>query len=191
VHVVPRFLSETGENKLSLQLGYGPAKTFTSGFTVYGAPNGLFYIQPDYKESWRFRVTEQFTAKLNEHLALQPTLVYQYTEQGQYQGINQGYQQWLSAGVRPIFFFNKYFNVALEGGVDWVQDSLAGTSSYLTKLTLAPQIALGDNFFSRPVLRLFVTYATWGDDFMGQVGGADYKDKTHGFTWGLQMETWW
>ena len=87
--------------------------------------------------------------------------------------------------------FNKYFSLAFEGGVDYVSDSFYGTSGNLFKLTLAPQVALGNQFFSRPVLRAFVTYGHWSDAFVGQVGGQDYQHLQDGLTWGLQMEAWW
>jgi maltoporin len=100
-------------------------------------------------------------------------------------------QYWGSAGVRPIIFFNKYISLAFEGGVDWVKNTGQGTSSYLYKLTLCPQVSLGNRFFSRPVIRAFVTYAHWGDEFQGQVGGNDYLGDTQGLTYGVQMEAWW
>lgn len=59
------------------------------------------------------------------------------------------------------------------------------------KLTLAPQVALGNRFFSRPVLRAYITYAQWSDAFVGRVGGQDYQNLSNGFSYGLQMETWW
>ncbi len=42
------------------------------------------------------------------------------------------------------------------------------------KLTLAPQLALGNQFFGRPVLRAYITYSEWNDAFLGRVGGLDY-----------------
>jgi maltoporin len=44
---------------------------------------------------------------------------------------------------------------------------------------------------SRRVLRAFITYAQWSDAFVGQVGGQDCEGLNNGFTYGLQMETWW
>jgi maltoporin len=93
--------------------------------------------------------------------------------------------------VRPILHFNKYLSLAFEGGVDWVKNNDQGTSDCLWKITLAPQVSLGNRFFSRPVIRAFVTYAGWGNEFRGQVGGNDYVNDTHGLTYGVQMEAWW
>jgi maltoporin len=58
-------------------------------------------------------------------------------------------------------------------------------------MTVAPQVSLGDRFFSRPVIRAFLTYATWSENFRGEVGGNDYASNTSGWTWGIQMESWW
>jgi maltoporin len=186
LHTRDKFISPDGVNKFSLQFGRGAAKTFTSGFETFGLTNGVF-IRPDDRDSWRFRATEHFTANVTGHFSIGPALVYQYTDYGR----NGGIVQWASAGVRPVYHFNKYLSLAFEGGVDWVQNNDAGTSDFLYKLTLAPQVSLGGRFMSRPVLRAFVTYAHWGDDFVGQVGGNDYGGENDGLTFGVQMEAWW
>ena len=186
MHTREKFLSEEGFNKLSLQFGTGPAKTFTSGFETLSLTNGLF-IRPDLRESWRFRVTEHFIADLNEHLSISPALVYQLTD---YANDNR-LVEWASAGVRPIIHINRNFSLALEGGVDWVHDQGAGTSDYLYKLTFCPQVSLGNLFLSRPVIRLFFTYAGWGNDFVGKIGGPDYANARSGWSYGIQMEAWW
>jgi maltoporin len=186
LHTRDHFLSEDGVNKFSLQYGRGAAKTFTSGFETFTQTNGVF-IRPDDPGSWRFRVTENFTANLDEHFSIGPALVYQLTDYGD----AGGRVHWASAGVRPILHFNKYFSLAFEGGVDWVKDEQAGSSGNLYKLTLAPQVSLGGRFMSRPVIRGFITYAHWGNEFVGQVGGNDYLTEQDGLTYGVQMEVWW
>jgi maltoporin len=186
LHTADHFLSQDGVNKFSLQFGTGAAKTFTSGFETFALTNGLF-IRPDEDDSWRFRITEHFTANVNEHFSIGPALVYQFTDYGG----SGGTVQWLSTGVRPILHFNKYLSLAFEGGTDWVRDDTAGTSDWLYKLTLAPQVSLGGRFMSRPVLRAYVTYAHWGDDFVGRIGGNDYFNENDGLTYGVQMEVWW
>jgi maltoporin len=186
IHNQDKFLGADAQNMFSLQFGTGPGKTFTSGFQTVTLPDGVF-IQPDAQNSWRFRATESFVADLSKHFSIGPALVYQitdYTEAG-------GVQQWFSIGVRPIWHFNKYLSLAFEGGVDWVQDRGAGTSDYLYKLTLAPQVSLGGKFMSRPTIRAFITYAHWGGGFVGQVGGPDYLGRNEGWTAGMQMESWW
>ena len=75
--------------------------------------------------------------------------------------------------------------------VDRVDDSALATHDYLYKLTVAPQMSLGNLFFSRPVIRAYVTYAGWGEGFKGRIGGIDYAQRTSGWAFGMQMETWW
>src|SRR4029450_6760117 len=148
--------------------------------------NGVF-IRPDDRNSWRFRATEHFTANLNDYFSIGPALVYQLTDYGD-QG---GRVHWVSTGVRPILHFNRYISLAAELGVDWVKDEFNHTRAPLYKFTLAPQVSLGGRFMSRPAIRAFITYAHWGDDFVGQVGGNDYQNENQGLSYGVQMEVWW
>ncbi len=186
IHTHDHFLSPDGVNRMSLQMGYGAAKTFTSGYETTTLTNGT-YIVPDDPHSWRFRATESFVTDLSPHFSISPALVYQYTDYHN----SQGNVQWFSTGVRPVYHFNKNFGLAFESGVDHVADNGPGESGTLYKLTLAPEVSLGNKFFSRPVLRAYVTYANWTDSFKGSVGGNDYMTDTAGWVWGMQMETWW
>lgn len=196
VHTKPAFISDDGVNKFSLQYGTRAAKTFTSGFETFQV-DGSNYIQPDLDDSWRFRITENFTANISERWSLGPVLIYQQTQYGE----AVGKQTWYSAGVRPIVHFNERFNLAFEAGWDKVTAQageaassiriLTDTHGQLTKLTVAPQISLGNRFNSRPVLRAFVTWARWSNSFSDAVGGNSYAGKTEGLNIGVQMETWW
>ena len=186
VRTASGFLDEQSLHKTSLQFGTGPAKTFNSGFETFDTAAGNF-IRPDPDESWRFRFTDQLVVKPLEQLSLGTSLVYQYTDFGD----GAPHQHWVSGGVRPIWHITDAFSIALEGGVDWVSNTSTGHSGTLGKITLAPQVAFGDEFFSRPVLRAFVTYSMWSDGLMGSVGGPDYMMDDGGWSWGVQMETWW
>lgn len=186
IHTHDQFLSADGVNKFSLQFGTGAAKTFTSGYETTTFTNGT-YIVPDDPSSWRFRATESFVTDLSPHFSISPALVYQYTDYHD----TQGNVQWYSAGVRPVYHFTRNFDIAWEGGVDHVHDQGPGQSGTLYKLTLAPEVSLGNKFFSRPVLRAYVTYARWTDSFKGAIGGNDFMNDTVGWVWGMQMETWW
>jgi maltoporin len=186
IHTHEKFIDDEGINKISLQFGSGSAKTFTSGFETTTLTNGTFIV-PDEWESYRFRATESFVANPWERLSISPAVVYQFTDYKNF----MGHRQWISAGVRPIYHFNKYFSLALEPGMDHVDDSGIHQSGTLYKISLAPQVSLGDKFFSRPVIRTYVTYAVWSDSFKGEVGGPDFVNETAGWTWGIQMEAWW
>ncbi len=89
-------------------------------------------------------------------------------------------------------FFTKHLSLAVEAGFDHTEtESLGQYDGWLRKVTFAPQIGVGSKFFSRPVLRAFVTYANWSDGFQGFVGGVPYQNRTNGLTYGVQTETWW
>jgi maltoporin len=117
-----------------------------------------------------------------------PIFVYQRTRDGIPQ---HGWDQWISFGVRPEVFFTKYLSLAFEGGFDHTRSSTGLYDGWLRKFTIAPQIGAGRKFFSRPVLRTFVTYANWSEGLRGFVGGIPYKNRTDGLTYGVQAETWW
>ena len=103
----------------------------------------------------------------------------------------EGWGQWLSFGARPQYFFTEHLSVAFEAGLDRTSSGNGQYEGWLRKFTIAPQIGAGRKFFSRPVLRAFLTYANWSDGLRGFVGGDPYLKKTNGLTYGIQAETWW
>jgi len=107
---------------------------------------------------------------------------------------------WMSAGVRPSYYWSDNLSTALEVGYDYV-DPEVGTDRRLTKVTLAQQWAAGLSGFARPVIRTFVTYADWnGDAFnvdqssraidVGAASDAITIDDSDGMTFGVQMDVW-
>jgi len=167
-----------GYNEFTVQYGTGAAYNFASTLDASG---------PDLDSASRFRVTDHFTIQPSPHFAMQTVGLYEDTKFG---GPNSR-QRWASAGIRPVYFFNDRFSIALEAGVDWVDSQPLGTDGHLWKVTLAPQLSRGGEFFSRPVLRAFVTYAKWSDEFKGMVGGTAYENATDGLSFGMQVEAWW
>lgn len=186
VHTMPHFISDDGVQKLSIQFGTGPARTFTPGFESVTLPEGTF-IRPDENGAWRLRVTESFSASLSKYFSLGPVLIIQQSHEDS----PEANQTWVSGGVRPIVHFTQHVNLALEGGVDWVKDDALASEGLLGKITVAPQVSIANHWSSRPVVRVFFTQAFWSDDFVGRVGGADYATSKHGSSAGMQMEAWW
>ncbi len=106
-----------------------------------------------------------------------------------------------SVVVRPVYHFTENYSLAVEAGRSQVKgnvaDITAGTN-YLNKFTIAPQISMGSGFYSRPVLRIYYTRASWnkggasactGRDCL--VGISSFANDTSGSTYGAQMEAWW
>ena len=167
-----------GYNEFSIQYGTGAAYNFASTIDV---------ATPDIDDATRFRVTDHFTIEPSKWLSLQAAAVYQDTDYG---GPDSS-EKWTSFGMRPIFHFTDTFSIALETGVDFVDSEPLGVNDYLWKVTLAPQLTRGRKFFSRPSLRAFITYAKWGEEFRGKVGGSAYRNELEGLSYGVQLESWW
>lgn len=87
--------------------------------------------------------------------------------------------------------FTDHLSLAIEGGFDYTKSDRGLYEGWLRKVTIAPQLGSGRDFFSRPVLRLFVTFASWSNGFRGLVGGVPYANATNGITFGVQAESWW
>jgi len=174
-----------GYNTFSVQYGKGAASNFS---TSIDDPN------PFLKSSERLLITEHLLIQPNARFAVMPIFIFQRKRDGQ---PGHGFNDWASFGVRPQVFFTKYISLAFEGGFDHTEGFVTTQTGdrqfdgWLRKFTIAPQIGAGRQFFSRPVLRAFLTYASWSNGFRGLVGGVPFQDRTSGLTYGLQAETWW
>jgi len=173
-----------GFHTFSVQYGSGAAANFSSGGsgTVVADPT------PFIDKSRNLLITESVLFQPNNKFAVMPIFIYQRTKDG---NPRHEWDQWISFGVRPEIFFSKYVSLAFEGGADRTHSPSGGYEGWLRKFTISPQIGAGRQFFSRPVLRTFLTYANWSDGFRGLVGGAPYLRRTSGLTYGVQAETWW
>jgi maltoporin len=170
---------ENSFNQFTVQYGYGAMSNFTP---VVQFPT------PDLRDSWTSRVTESAVLQFSDDFSMMPAFIWQMQDTG---AKGNSRIDWLSAGIRPIYNFSEHTSLAVELGVDYVDNGPLGVRDYLFKATVAPQISLGRLFFSRPVLRIFGTYAQWGKGFEGLVGGSAYRRDTAGTSFGLQTEAWW
>jgi maltoporin len=168
-----------GYHAFTVQYGAGAASNFSTS---------IDNPAPFLHSSAQFLITEQVLVQPNDRFAIMPIFVYQRTKDGSPQ---DGWNQWASFGARPVIFFTKYLSLAFESGFDHTESGSGQYDGWLRKFTIAPQIGAGRKFFSRPVLRAFVTYASWSDGLRGFVGGVPYLNRTNGLTYGIQTETWW
>jgi maltoporin len=169
---------------------HGGYHSFCIGYGTGAASNFSTTIDdptPFLHSSKRFIAVEQVLFQPNENFAIMPIFVYQRSKDGNPQ---HDWNQWVSFGARPEIFFTKYISLAFEGGFDHTH-STGQYDGWLRKITIAPQIGAGRKFFSRPVLRTFLTYASWSDGLRGLVGGTPYQFRSKGLTYGVQAETWW
>jgi maltoporin len=168
-----------GYHSFSIAYGTGAASNFSTSID-----DPTQYL----RSSARFLATEQVLFQPSDRFAIVPIFVYQRLKDG---NPLHGWNQWVSFGARPEVFFTKYLSLALEGGFDHTHSVSGQYDGWLRKFTIAPQIGAGRKFESRPVLRIFLTYASWSDGLRGFVGGLPYLNRTNGLTFGVQGETWW
>jgi maltoporin len=174
-----------GYTAFGIQYGTGVASNFSSN----GSGTVVENPTPFLNSQAQLLITEQLLLQPNDKFAIMPIFVYQRTKDG---NPMHPWQQWVSFGARPVVFFNKYLSLAFEGGFDHTHSTVAPLyDGWLRKFTIAPQIGAGRKFFSRPVLRAFLTYGNWSDGLRGFVGGIPFQNRTDGFTYGVQAETWW
>jgi maltoporin len=168
-----------GYHSFMAQYGTGAASNFSTSID-----DPTFFLH----SSARLQFVEHLLFQPSDKFAIMPIFVYQRLKDG---NPRHDWNQWVSFGARPVVFFTKYLSLAMEAGVDQTSSPSGNYDGWLRKVTIAPQIGAGRKFFSRPVLRTFLTYANWSDGFRGLVGGPAYLTKTSGLTYGVQAETWW
>ena len=174
-----------GWNKLAFQYGVGPG-------TGLGGTGAL----TNTTSNKRLRVVEGIYAQLTPELGGMLTAVYQKDKS------DSGDQTWTSLGGRVSYGITEHIKLQAELGYDRVKPSGADTRN-MTKLTIAPTWAIARNFWSRPELRLFYTYAHWNDAAQAAANGSTdaavasisstgvFAGQSHGSTIGLQFEGWW
>jgi maltoporin len=180
-----------GFNEISGSFGYNAAANLSSGLNPI--PSG----------GWLFRAVDRAVFQLNPQLSMMGTFVLQFdNKDGSPSGTTDSSlgNTWFSIGARPVYMFGKYTGIAIEGGVDvvkpQVQDSPTG---FVGKLTIAPLIRPGADFWARPEIRAFVTVAAWNQgasdiataSMSGPIGGAAFAGDKLGATFGVQAESWW
>jgi maltoporin len=176
-----------GFNELSAQYGYAGAANFSSGLEVI-APDG-----------WMLRVVDRATIQATANLSLTWSGVFQLdNKDGTSRNADTGARDraagnlWVSAGARPVYNFSKYTGIAFDAGMDLVKPQTAHAKyGELGTFAIAPLIRPGMDFWARPELRVFATFATWTKSIEGHVGGDAFKNRTHGLTSGVQFESWW
>lgn len=156
----------------------------------------------DFSNSSSLDIVNNFLYDDKRRHAIQASLNYQYKDYG-IENVDTNNvildkkvaKNWLSIGFRYLYYISKHINLALETGNDYMKDNKLGLEGSLQKVTFAPQISWDFGYYSRPVLRPFITYAQWSNDFKGISGVFDFNkklsNKNKGLSIGLQFETWW
>ena len=168
-----------GYNKLTFQYGKGTGSDFS--------PN-VQELSATLYDAWRFRFTESSVINPCDNFCMMSDFIYQLDDTGA-DGDSQ--TTWISAGMRPVYFFTEHLGLAFEAGLDYANNKPNDYNGILCKFTIAPELRINNKFMGRPVLRTYITYATWSDGFKGMVGNPVYTDDTAGISAGIQAEVWW
>ncbi len=178
-----------GGNISGIFYGKGVAKSAGSGspYMQEGLIDNILTTANTIEESknWRFINNNAFE---NETWGLMSNFVYEKRREIAFSATDQ---TWISAGIRPYWFFHKNGRLVLEEGIDRIKDNTADKIYTLNKSTVALEGALDKGIWKRPVIRLYYTYADWSDSALGQVGTSYYANQTHGDNIGIQLEYWW
>lgn len=182
-----------GYNKLAVQYA---TDSMTSLYN--GRPEGALVDN----DGALFRMLDHGAIDFNDKWGLMYVAMYQNIDRDDGNG-----STWYTAGMRPMYKWTPIMSTLLEVGYDNVESQRTGDRNQQYKVTLAQQWQAGDSIWSRPALRLFVTYAKWKEnwgyadsDDTGYSSGLAYQDtvlKTFSrgdddeFTFGAQMEIWW
>ncbi|HJV39607.1 MAG TPA: carbohydrate porin [Geothrix sp.] len=157
--------------------------------------NGSTYwnwYNPDVKteNNW-WHVMDIFYIKPVSNLEMQG--VVQYRKQNGKGTMEGTTNAWTSVGVRPTYFFTKHFSVAYEVGFDKLKFDNEDEARKLLKNTIALQWSPQASFWSRPVIRLFVTRADWNKNAnnWNLIGEGQFGNSLQGLTFGAQVEAWW
>ncbi len=179
-----------GTNTMVVQYGAGTARSaFAYPFEADWVAEELVTVDSvqALEDAQTFRILNTHLHETNRWAFLSLVLL----EVRNSQDFDTNSQVWVSAGIRPTWFIDDNWRLTGEIGLDYIRDRTDQTNGYLLKQTLAVEWAPQKSFFSRPVLRAFVTRADWSNSFKGDIGAPYYADATHGWTTGLQVEYWW
>ena len=94
-----------------------------------------------------------------------------------------------SLGGRVSYALSRNFKLVTEAGYSEFKPD-GGQVAKLTKVTIAPTLAIGPDFWSRPEFRLYVTSAKWNSAAGNVTGQAAFAGKTSGTSFGAQVEWW-
>lgn len=178
IHKQSKFLG--GDNTLALQYGVG------SAIKIGGT--GDLSLGSDYH---RTRIADQLIWQFTPRLIGSADVLVQRDH------TPNGTQTWTSIGTRPIYIVSEHIKMQLDIGHDRIIPADGSPIQKLSKVTFAPTLTSGKNFFDRPELRLFITYARWNDAAQAAASPDSalsrtgvFGGSTSGVSYGLHFEHW-
>jgi maltoporin len=187
-HNQKNLLGAAGSNALTVQYGMG-ALANESGD---GAGQ---LLAAGTKDDGQWRVIEQLVYNPTPELSGALVLVYQNKWTA---GTVSNGASIFTGELRPAFHFNDWFKFAVDAFFQTlaVRNAPEGLgAATLFKLTAAPTFVVGREYWSRPEIRLFATWATWNANAV-TLAGSDgmasgvFGTAKSGATFGASVELW-
>jgi maltoporin len=177
-----------GGNTIGVQYGVGPGTGINGPCCARIGPSGSTLLGSDYT---RVRVFDDVVIQPTRDFSMEFVALYQRDKNDK-----DGSATWTTVGARPVYALAENFKLQGEVGVTRLKSDLSPNTQRLTKVTIAPTISLGRDYYSRPELRFFVTYGKWNDAATAALNafnnsGAVYGNSTSGVSYGIHMEAWW
>jgi maltoporin len=94
-----------------------------------------------------------------------------------------------SIGGRGSYAFSKNLKFLTEIGYAQINPA-ANPSENLTKITVGPALSTGPDFWKRPELRLYATWASFNSAAANDPANGLPAGRTDGFSYGAQIEIW-
>lgn len=173
-----------------------------SGLPVYEIYGNQEVMNYNMKKNYTIELAENFHYEIDKKFAVNFLAMYRVDNHGLQpfhistgESLGDGENiKWMTTGFRLMKFFHKHFGLALEASNEYIDNQTITKHGWMQKVTFAPQISWNYGFYSRPVIRPFVTFAHWSESLKGTIGNgpgdAPFADKTNGLTYGVSFEVW-
>lgn len=156
-----RSLGEKSSNNFAVMYGTGVMENLTMGNSMVYARTGT-----NVNDRKRWRIVDNPVFEIGERWSLSLGFVFEDVDNGM--GGANNHSRYYSVGVRPVYYFSDHYHLVFEAGHSLVKDDSetdaggreAGERT-LTRLTLAPELALARGYLSRPVIRAYVSHTFW------------------------------
>ncbi len=136
------------------------------------------------KNKKRIRLVDHLTYRVSKKIGLHASATYELRDNGEE---TNNKEVWYNVGVQPVYFFTEHKQIAAVLGYSSV-DKDGVEDRRLFRFTIAPQIALSNNVWARPVIRAFYTKTFWSRSNRGSIGSSAYSGETSGSNFGIQAE---
>ena len=170
-HTQEKFLGLGGGNHIWLQYSQG-STGLNQSFSTFTSPSS--------SKGWR--IVESPTWQVGA-FGGQAIALYQHDE------TDTGKTNSFSIGGRGSYALSKNLKFLTEIGFSQKKPQGA-ESENLTKITIGPALSTGPDFWKRPELRLYVTYADFNKAAALDPANGLPVNKTNGTSYGAQVEIW-